>query len=575
MDDGDDEVEEMKVGEESSEVVEEADEGLLSNKPKVSDVGNQEQTNNGIHEQNKVSVMFREVEVSNSANISVGNMNNKNGTKLNEANGVSLDIPIPVCDNPLLNPKQDSKMQSNYVEGCGNKDCSVLLGNVNGSGGMVNGVQGGNYSEYVVGESSKSKDVEMQDSTSSKRPMSFSNVVKGPYGSVNSRLRIGTPIIMDRITTAMCERSNGRANFARVLVEVDATKGIVDSVEVCYRGLGRSMHLKVEYAWRPPICSHCQVFGHSFKDCKNREATVEEVLDVQNAKNHNVGGANQVGTSNDGWKTVQAKKVSNTDHDNMNLQQENVNNRSGWSYFRGGPSYRGRGGTYARGGYNNARNYNENRNATSSSKPNGSVPKNDEPASVDKNSGKVNVKDRNGTKTLHKDVLKTNNSFGVLESEHETDVSNDWQNMKTKIDVACELGLEIPDDEKNKWSRDLQDYFVSKCKDLAKCKIRNQLMDRIKSLKKEMVDSIEAVVAKRTEPLVTEEMECSGASRSQAFSNVSIDLLYSKIVETVRLKLMSLSMKQSVEVRNAAKIWNLPFGLDETYGQNLANPSPL
>ena len=73
---------------------------------------------------------------------------------------------------------------------------------------------------------------------------------------------------MDRITTAMCERANGRANFTRVLGEVDATKDIIDSMEVCYRRLGKSMHLNVEYAWRPPACSHCKVFGHNFKECK-------------------------------------------------------------------------------------------------------------------------------------------------------------------------------------------------------------------------------------------------------------------------------------------------------------------
>ncbi|PWA60315.1 zinc knuckle CX2CX4HX4C [Artemisia annua] len=251
MDDGDDDVVEMKDGEESIEVVEGADEGLVSKKPKVSEVVNQEKFKDGKHEQNKVSVMFLEVEVSNLANTSVGNMNNKNGTMLNKANVVSPDIPVPVCDNPLLNPKQDNNVQSNYDKGSGNVDCSVLLGSVSSSGGMENGVQGEKH--YVISS------------------------------------RIGTPIIMDRITIAMCERSNGRAKFARFLVELDATKGIVDSVEVCYRGLGRSMHLKVEYAWRPPICSHCQVFRHNFKDCKNREATVEEILEAQKAKNHNEG----------------------------------------------------------------------------------------------------------------------------------------------------------------------------------------------------------------------------------------------------------------------------------------------
>ncbi|GJU49344.1 putative nucleotidyltransferase, ribonuclease H [Tanacetum coccineum] len=77
--------------------------------------------------------------------------------------------------------------------------------------------------------------------------------------------RIGTPIIMDKATTSMCERGYGRASFARVLIEVDAAEGIVNSMEIWYTNLNRIMKLRVEYAWKPPICSHCCVFGHGFK----------------------------------------------------------------------------------------------------------------------------------------------------------------------------------------------------------------------------------------------------------------------------------------------------------------------
>ena len=81
---------------------------------------------------------------------------------------------------------------------------------------------------------------------------------------------VGNPIIIDRITTSMCEKAYGRASFARVLIEVDAASDLVESVEVCYESLGKSMDLKVEYAWRPPHCSHCEVFGHEIKDCKKK-----------------------------------------------------------------------------------------------------------------------------------------------------------------------------------------------------------------------------------------------------------------------------------------------------------------
>ncbi|GJW56198.1 putative reverse transcriptase domain-containing protein [Tanacetum coccineum] len=66
--------------------------------------------------------------------------------------------------------------------------------------------------------------------------------------------RIGTPIIMDRITTSMCEKAYGRASFARVLVEADATMGLVDSIEMCYKSLGRELN-EVEKKQRVEINS--------------------------------------------------------------------------------------------------------------------------------------------------------------------------------------------------------------------------------------------------------------------------------------------------------------------------------
>ena len=59
-----------------------------------------------------------------------------------------------------------------------------------------------------------------------------------------------------------------KASFARVLVEVNAEKGLVDEVDVCYKSLGKSMKLKVEYPWKPPVCSTCKVFGHELEKCK-------------------------------------------------------------------------------------------------------------------------------------------------------------------------------------------------------------------------------------------------------------------------------------------------------------------
>ncbi|PWA43409.1 hypothetical protein CTI12_AA516070 [Artemisia annua] len=73
----------------------------------------------------------------------------------------------------------------------------------------------------------------------------------------------------------MCHNGTGRLGFARVLVEVDAAK------EVQYKDAmnhtKKVKFVKVEYSWKPEVCNHCVVFGHSFKDCKVRLRTVVEV----------------------------------------------------------------------------------------------------------------------------------------------------------------------------------------------------------------------------------------------------------------------------------------------------------
>nr|GEW73659.1 zinc knuckle CX2CX4HX4C [Tanacetum cinerariifolium] len=45
--------------------------------------------------------------------------------------------------------------------------------------------------------------------------------------------RIGIPIIMDKITTSICEKPYGKASYAKFLVEVDAVNSLVDTIEIC------------------------------------------------------------------------------------------------------------------------------------------------------------------------------------------------------------------------------------------------------------------------------------------------------------------------------------------------------
>ncbi|GJX50844.1 hypothetical protein Tco_0277689 [Tanacetum coccineum] len=79
--------------------------------------------------------------------------------------------------------------------------------------------------------------------------------------------RIGNPIIMDRITTSMCEKAYGMASFDRVLVEVDAGKELLKILECVIKGLVDLWRLRLNTHGDPLFV----VFGHGFDKCTNRE----------------------------------------------------------------------------------------------------------------------------------------------------------------------------------------------------------------------------------------------------------------------------------------------------------------
>ncbi|PWA52731.1 zinc knuckle CX2CX4HX4C [Artemisia annua] len=90
---------------------------------------------------------------------------------------------------------------------------------------------------------------------------------------------------MDTMTTHMCQFGVGRSNYARVLIEIEAIKQYVDKNQ----NVKGTKEVKVEYDWKPDVCSHCHVFGHCFEKCNIRSRTVEEEanrrMEIENAKN--------------------------------------------------------------------------------------------------------------------------------------------------------------------------------------------------------------------------------------------------------------------------------------------------
>ncbi|GJU33568.1 RNA-directed DNA polymerase, eukaryota, reverse transcriptase zinc-binding domain protein [Tanacetum coccineum] len=96
--------------------------------------------------------------------------------------------------------------------------------------------------------------------------------------------RVGKPLIMDAMTTKMCNEGLGSLRYARILIEANATKGLVDFMEILYlnkqNGEQYVKKVKVEYDWKPQICPQCLVFGHSGVNCPKKEKEIKKSKEV-------------------------------------------------------------------------------------------------------------------------------------------------------------------------------------------------------------------------------------------------------------------------------------------------------
>ncbi|GJT75531.1 RNA-directed DNA polymerase, eukaryota, reverse transcriptase zinc-binding domain protein [Tanacetum coccineum] len=363
--------------------------------------------------------------------------------------------------------------------------------------------------------------------------------------------RIGNPIIMDIITTSMCDRAYRRASFARVLIEVDATQELADSVEICYSSMGKSMELKVKYAWRPPLCIYCRVFGHDFKGCKSRDLTNEEKAKKNKEKVQNMPkGVDNISKVNDEWQEVR-RPNRNGASTNSNYGQQSFGYGIGNS--RGGYNNRGRGGRSGRGGfYQRTSMDGANRNFV----PVKNVQRVDEVHMMDEKGGD-NLKDKgksvanaskgNGKKSNNDNVVNVKNSFKVLSDEAIEIGGDEWVLMKGKIDLACDLGMTIGVSEKSRWSKDLFQYYDEKCKAKAETNIVEALKWRISKLNKDISvghTNISTVANDGAKKQCVGIMKKEGITRNQAFLKV-----YDEIYRGELLKINGWRLeKQKAEV---------------------------
>ncbi|GJT82249.1 RNA-directed DNA polymerase, eukaryota, reverse transcriptase zinc-binding domain protein [Tanacetum coccineum] len=124
---------------------------------------------------------------------------------------------------------------------------------------------------------------------------------------------------MDAMTTKMCNEGLGSLRFARILIEANATKGLVDFVKVLYLNKQSSepyvTKVKVEYDWKPHICPYCVVFGHYGVNCQRKEKEIKRNQDINEAP--------------DGFVNVKNRKSNDSGMENnnngigRNMQQNN------------------------------------------------------------------------------------------------------------------------------------------------------------------------------------------------------------------------------------------------------------
>ncbi|PWA92418.1 DUF4283 domain-containing protein [Artemisia annua] len=255
----------------------------------------------------------------------------------------------------------------------------------------------------------------------------------------------------------MCEKSYGRANFARVLVEIDANKGFVENVDVCYRSLGKSMKLRVEYPWRPPICGICKVFGHGEESCitKNMNKTDNnQKKDVQT----NIGNVETKSDGNDGnWKTVEGRR--NEKNNQMNASTNAQRNYMGESsYRRGGYTGRGRGNMFGRGnGYQRGNRSNQFVPVKKGSDVMNEVTKKMDPK--DKGKGIAMEKEKGDTSKYNNQNghnVASNNKYAALSVDADMEVNGEEETAKSRFDGICNKGLYVSMEERG-WSKEWKD----------------------------------------------------------------------------------------------------------------------
>ncbi|KAG5520831.1 hypothetical protein RHGRI_033411 [Rhododendron griersonianum] len=75
---------------------------------------------------------------------------------------------------------------------------------------------------------------------------------------------VGHPLYADQMT-----ESGRRLSYAKICVEVDCSSPLPESFDLKYAD-GDVVVIRIQYPWKPQMCSVCQVFGHNETTCPSK-----------------------------------------------------------------------------------------------------------------------------------------------------------------------------------------------------------------------------------------------------------------------------------------------------------------
>lgn len=110
--------------------------------------------------------------------------------------------------------------------------------------------------------------------------------------------QIEAPVEMDSLT-----KSKDQPNFARVKVRMRITTCLQDTVKYADEEDWIIEH-KVEYEWKPVLCTHCNMFGHNVAVCRKAKEPKQQWV----PKSRQEWVPKQNNDTNDEWHMVTRKK---------------------------------------------------------------------------------------------------------------------------------------------------------------------------------------------------------------------------------------------------------------------------